>query len=330
MTEGHRAEGAGPPAPSRTAAERRPSRGYLLAATGAALFSLNGIWARHLLDDGVDAARLSQLRSAGAWLILLVVIGLTRPDLLRVDRSLLPGLALLGVVGLAAVHATFFLAIDRLEIGPALTIQYLAPLLLLVWLRTVHGRRIAPSLWGAVGLSLLGCFLVVRAYDAGALDTVGLIAAFGSMVTFAIYMVGSERAGHRLEPVTTLFWVFGFATVFWALATPWWSFPWDGLGSAANLLYAAALIVAGTLLPFICIVASLRHIPAPRAAVVATLEPALAGVFAWILLGEELAAVQIAGGAVVLTAVAWVQSRRPDLEAEGAPPSRPRARFSPR
>jgi drug/metabolite transporter (DMT)-like permease len=313
-----------------TTAERRPSRGYLLAAAGAALFSLNGIWARYLLDDGVDAARLSQLRSAGAWLILLVVLGLTRPDLLRVDRSLLPGLALLGVVGLAAVHATFFLAIDRLEIGPALTIQYLAPLLLLVWLRTVHGRRIAPSLWGAVALSLLGCFLVVRAYDAGDLDTVGLIAAFGSMVTFAIYMIGSERAGHLLEPVTTLFWVFGFATVFWALATPWWSFPWDGLGSAGNLLYAAALIVAGTLLPFFCIVASLRHIPAPRAAVVATLEPALAGVFAWILLGEELAAVQIAGGAVVLTAVAWVQSRRPDLDAEGAPPSRSRARFSPR
>jgi drug/metabolite transporter (DMT)-like permease len=309
---------------------RRPSRGYLLAATGAALFSLNGIWARHLLDDGVDAARLSQLRSAGAWLILLAVLGLKRPGLMRVDRSLLPGLALLGVVGLAAVHATFFLAIDRLEIGPALTIQYLAPLALLVWLRTVHGRRIAPSLWGAVGLSLLGCFLVVEAYDAAGLDAVGLIAAFGSMVTFAIYMVGSERAGHRLEPVTTLFWVFGFATVFWALVAPWWSFPWDGLGSAENLLHGAALIVAGTLVPFICIVASLRHIPAPRAAVVATLEPALAGVFAWILLGEELAAVQIAGGAVVLTAVAWVQSRRPDLEAEGAPPSRSGARFSPR
>jgi drug/metabolite transporter (DMT)-like permease len=329
VREGHRS-GAGQPAPSRTAAERRPSRGYLLAATGAALFSLNGIWARYLLDDGVDAARLSQLRSAGAWLILLVVLGTARPDLLRVDRGMLPGLALLGVMGLAAVHATFFLAIDRLEIGPALTIQYLAPLLLLVWLRTVHGRRIAPSLWGAVGLSLVGCFLVVRAYDAGDLDTVGLIAAFGSMVTFAIYMVGSERAGHRLEPVTTLFWVFGFATVFWALAIPWWSFPWDGLDSARNLVFAAALIVAGTLVPFICIVASLRHIPAPRAAVVATLEPALAAVFAWIVLGEELAAVQIAGGAVVLTAVAWVQSRRPDLEAEGAPPSRSGARFSPR
>jgi drug/metabolite transporter (DMT)-like permease len=219
VTRVHRS-GAGQPAPSRTA--HRPARGYLLAATAAALFSLNGIMARYLLDDGVDAARLSQLRSAGAWLLLLAVLGAARPGLLRVDRDLLPGLAMLGVVGLAGVHATYFLAIDRLEIGPALTIQYLAPLLLLVWLSAVHGRRLAPSLWGAVGLSLVGCFLVVRAYDMGGLDAVGLVAAFGSTLTFAIYMVGSERAGRRLEPVTTLFWVFGFATAFWALATPWW------------------------------------------------------------------------------------------------------------
>ena len=71
----------------------------MLAASGVALFSLNGSMARYLLDDGVDAARLSRLRSAGACLILLVVLGL------------------------AAVHATFFVAIDRLEIGPAVTIQ---------------------------------------------------------------------------------------------------------------------------------------------------------------------------------------------------------------
>jgi drug/metabolite transporter (DMT)-like permease len=87
-------------------------------------------------------------------------------------------------------------------------------------------------------------------------------------------MVGSERAGERHEPVTTLFWVFGFATLFWALGTPWWSFPWEGLDSLRNVLFGAGLIIAGTLLPFICIVAALRHIPAPRAAVVATLEPA--------------------------------------------------------
>lgn len=308
----------------------RSARGYALAAAGAALFSLNGSMARYLLDDGVDAARLSQLRSAGSWLLLLVILGMGRRDLLRVDRSELPSLALLGVLGLAAVHATFFIAVDRLEIGPALTIQYLAPLLLLVWLRVVHGRRLSPGLWGAVALSLVGCFFVVRAYDVGGLDALGVLAAFGSMLTFAIYMVGSERSGQRHQAVTTLFWAFGFATLFWALVTPWWSFPWEGLASTRNALLAVALVVAGTLVPFVLTVAALRHVPAPRVAVIATLEPVLAAVFAWIIHDEALAAIQIAGGMIVLTAVAWVQSHRPDLEAESAPRGRRQARFSPR
>jgi drug/metabolite transporter (DMT)-like permease len=302
--------------------ERHPIRGYALAATGAAMWALNGSMARVLLDDGVDAARLSQLRSAGSWLILLLALAVWRRDLLRVGRTELPALALLGVVGLAGVHATYFLAIDRLEIGPAVTIQYLAPLLLLVWLRVVHRRRLAASLWGAVALSVVGCFFVVRAFDPGALDALGVAAAFGATITFAIYMVGSERAGHSHEPVTTLFWAFGFATVFWAVVLPWWSFPFGRLDTAENALLAAGVVVVGTLLPFICMVSALRHVPAPRAAVVATLEPVLAGVFAWIIHDESLAAVQIAGGAAVLTAVAWVQSRRPDLEAEVAPPLR--------
>jgi drug/metabolite transporter (DMT)-like permease len=301
-------------------ARRMPARGYALAAAGAAMWALNGNLARYLLDDGVSPVRLSQLRSFGSWLILLVVLATARRDLLGVDRRELPRLAFLGVVGLAGVHAMYFLAIDRLEIGVAVTIEYLAPLVLLVWLRLAHGRRLASSLWAAVALSAVGCFFVVRAYDASSLDGVGVAAAFGATLTFAIYLVGSERSGREHEPVTTLFWAFGFASVFWALVAPWWSFPFGELDSARNALLAAGVVVIGTLLPFIFMVAALRHIPAPRAAVVATLEPVLAAVFAWILHDEALTAVQVAGGMAVLAAVAWVQSRRPDLEAELAPP----------
>jgi drug/metabolite transporter (DMT)-like permease len=301
---------------------RSPARGYALAAAGAAMWALNGNLARYLLDDGVSAVRLSQLRSLGSWLILLLALALTRPQLLKVERRELPALAFLGVAGLACVHAAYFLAIERLEIGVAITIQYLAPFLLLLWLRLVHGRRIAGSLWGAVLLSGAGCFLVVRAYDVDALDAAGLVAAFASAVSFAVYMVGSERAGLAHEPVTTLFWAFGFASLLWALVAPLWSFPLSELNSLRNASLAAGVIVIGTLLPFICMVAALRHLSAPRAAVVATLEPVLAALFAWFLHDEVLAAVQIAGGAAVLCAVVWLQSRRPDLEAELAPPLR--------
>jgi drug/metabolite transporter (DMT)-like permease len=286
------------------------------------MWGLNGSMGRSLLDDGVSALRLSQLRSFGSWAILVAVLAAWRPELLRVDRRDVPSLAFLGIVGLAGVHATYFLAIERLDIGVAVTIQYLAPLLLLLWLRVVHRRRLAANLWGAVVLSAVGCFFVVRAYDTNALDGVGVAAAFGAAVAFAIYMVGSERAGHDHEPVTTLVWSFGFASLFWALATPWWSFPFDELASASDRLLALGVVLVGTLLPFMCMVAALRHIPAPRAAVVATLEPVLAAVFAYFLHDQSLAAVQVAGGAAVLAAVVWVQSRRPDVEAEMAPPLR--------
>ena len=298
--------------------ERNPARGYALVAAAAAMFALGGNLARYLLDDGVDAARLSQLRSAGSLLILVPLLAIARPRLLRVRRAELPQLAFLGVCGLALVHATYYAAIDRLEIGVALVIQYTAPLILLLWLRFRYGRRLPPPLWGAVVLSIAGCFLVVRAYDPGGLDGLGVAAAVAAAVTFAVYMVGSERAGHRHEPVTTLVWAFLFASVFWAVVQPWWTFPFDRMDALLGL----GVIVIGTLLPFICVVAALRHIPAPRAAIAATLEPVLAAIFAWFLHDEGLAAVQIAGGVVVLVAVLWVQSHRPDLEAELAPPLR--------
>jgi drug/metabolite transporter (DMT)-like permease len=126
--------------------------------------------------------------------------------------------------------------------------------------------------------------------------------------------------------MTTLVWAFGFATVFWALVAPWWSFPFGHFASAGHALLGAGVIVIGTLLPFICMVAALRHIPAPRAAVVATLEPVLAAIFAWLIHDEALAAVQVAGGLAVVAAVAWVQSRAPEHDAEMAPALR---RFAP-
>ena len=294
-------------------------RGYLLAALAAAFWALNASISRSLLDDGLDPLRLSQLRSAGAVLLLVVVLAAARRDLLRVERSEVPALAVLGVAGLALVHAAYFTAIDHLQIGAALTIQYLAPLVLLVWLRVVHGRRLRATLWAAVALSVVGCFFVVGAYHADRLDALGVVAAFVSTLAFAVYMVGSERAGRRHEPVTTLVWAFGFASVFWAVAQPWWGFPFHLIGSARGALLAVGVVTIGTLLPFICMVAALRLVPAPRAAVVATLEPVLGAAFAWLLHGESLDAAQLAGGAVVVAAVAWVQTHRPDVAQESAP-----------
>jgi drug/metabolite transporter (DMT)-like permease len=277
------------------------------------------VLARFLLDDGVSAMHLSQMRATISALLLvgvLVAVGRAR---LRIAREDVPRMAWFGIAGLAMVNATYYAAIDRLAIGVALVIQYLAPLGLLVWLRVAHGRRPASSLWGAVALSLVGCVLVVRAYDAGDLDGVGVLFAFASMVAFAVYLVGGERAGHRYDPFTTAVWAFGFAALFWLVVRPPWTFPWGEFATTENLALGLAVVVIGTLVPFLLEVTALRHIPASRVGVVATLEPVLGALLAWPVHGEVLAAPQIAGGLVVVAAVAWVQARPPAPEVEAVP-----------
>ena len=296
--------------------------GYAFAVLAATLWAINASIGETLMDRGLGWAPLSQLRVAGSFVLLAGALAIFRRDLLRVERGQIRDLAFLGIFALAPVQATYFLAINRLEIGPAVTIQYLAPLVVLLWLRLWLKRPIASGLWAAVSLSVVGCFFVVRAYDAGSLDGLGVAVAFASTLTFAGYMVGSERAGRHHTPFTTLAYGFGFATLAWVIAQPPWLYPFDELASGRDALLGLGVVVVGTLLPFLSMVAALRYIPAPRAGIVATLEPVLAALFAWILVDESLAALQVGGMALVVTAVVWVQAHRPDLEAESAPGAR--------
>jgi len=100
---------------------------------------------------------------------------------------------------------------------------------------------------------------------------------------------------------------------------PPWTFPFAIFDDAEHILLGLGVGVLGTLVPFVLIVSALRHISAARAGVVATLEPVVASVVAWPVHDQVLAAPQIAGILVVVAAVAWVQSHRPQLEAEAAP-----------
>ena len=289
---------------------RSPRLGYALAAIAATMWAVNGSLARLVLDEGVSAMHLSQMRSTLSFLMLLGFLAAYRRGDLRITRAQVPALAYLGVA-LACVHATYFLAIERLDVGVALAIQYLGPLLLLLYLRFFRHQPLAPSLWGAVALSAVGSFFVVEAYDASGIDGAGVAWAFLAAVFFALYLVLSEHAGTRHRAHTTLTWAFGFTTLFWLVVRPAWTFPFAAFGDPVTLLLGLGVAVIGTLVPFVLIVTAVRHIPAARAAVVSTLEPVLAAILAWPILDQALTAPQMAGIVLVVAAVIWVQSHRP-------------------
>ncbi len=310
------------PFPVDPARIRHPRLGYAMAMTAAALWAVNGAVSKVILAHGISSLQLSEVRSTGAFLGLALVLALVAPDRLRVTRRELPFLIFFGVCGLAFVQWFYFLAIHRLEIGVALLIQYLAPLLVALWARFVGHERVRRRIWVALILAITGLSLMVDLWSGFSLDTVGVAASLLAAGAYALYILLAEHAVGRRDPISLICWGFLFAAIFWAVLAPWWSFPFDRLDDSVSLLgnleavhlpvwsLMSWMVLLGTIVPFALLVAALRHIPATRAGIVAMLEPVVATIVAWLWLAESLTPVQLAGAAVVLAAIVLAQTAR--------------------
>ena len=301
---------------------RRPLVGYGMVVAAATLFGVNGAVAKVALGSGLSSLRLTEARSLGACAGLTLLALARRPASLRVSRGELPRLALFGVCGVAFVQLFYFLAIHRLEIGIALLIQYLGPLFVAIWARTVGHEHVRRRIWAALALSLGGLTLMVQLWNGVSLDGLGVAYALVAAVVYASYLLLAEREVATRDPVSLLAWGFFFATVFWTVVQPWWSFPAGTVARTVPLqgqlaswhlpVWALVLwvVVLGSIVPFSLIVGALRHISATRAGVTAMLEPVVATVIAWAWLRESLTAPQLAGAAVVLAGILLAQTAR--------------------
>jgi drug/metabolite transporter (DMT)-like permease len=301
---------------------RKPALGFAMVFGAATLFGLNGSVAKVALASGLSSLRLTEARCAGPAIALMLFLLVRSPRALRVDRRDLLRLAVFGVVGVALVQLFYFLAIHRLPIGIALLIQYLGPLLVAIWARTVGHEQVRARIWVALALSLTGLALTVQLWSGVSFDGLGVAFALTSAAIFAAYLLLAEREIVHRDAISLMAWGFVFATVFWSAVQPWWSFPAHRVGQTVSLegrlaawhlpVWALVLwvIVLGSIVPFTLFVGAMRHLSATRVGIAAMLEPVVATIVAWAWLGESLSAVQLAGASVVLAGILVAQTAR--------------------
>lgn len=321
-----------PPAPARPSGHAGP--GWTLLLLGISMFVVNAGVSRLVLDSGIGAVPLASVRIAGTALVLGAVLVLTgRARTLRVTWRELPLLVVYGLAGVGLVQVSYFVAIERMPIGLALLLEYLAPLLVALVARFVLRERVSGLLWPALALTLGGLALALQLTGGGdGLDPVGVGAALVAAASFAAYFLLGERIVRHRDPLSTTFWGFAVPAVLATVLSPWWGtvarasretvrLP-DALGGAevALLLLVAWVVLLGTLGPFAAETAALRWIPATTVTVVATLEPVGAAVLAWWWFGESLTPLQVVGFALVLggvTLALYARGRAPALPPAG-------------
>lgn len=305
--------------------------GIAMAVGAAALFSVNGTVSKIVLQWGISSVELVKLRSVGAAACLLALVAAVRPSALRVSRRELGFLALFGITGIALVQWFYFVAIERLPVGIALLLEFTAPLFVALWVRFVRRETVRRRMWAALALCLAGLALVAQVRAGEALDVGGVIAGVAAAIALAAYFLLGERGLTRRDPLSLAAWSFAFSALLWSTAAPSWRPVLDALDSSVSLPapFAAAVplwslvgfvVVLGTVVPYVLVLGAIGRLGPARVGLIGTCEPVGASLVAWIVLGEVLSGVQLAGGAVVLAGIVLAEtSRRRTAEPDAAP-----------
>ncbi len=242
-----------------------------------------------LLFPEVGPLGMVMLRLVFSAIILLLI---ARPSLRGHSRA--GWLAVLGFgVVLALMNGLFYLALARLPLGVTVTIEVLGPLVLSI----VASRRRSAWLW-----ALLAFAGVVALAGGGwdRLDPLGVLFALGAAASWAFYILASVRVGREFPGLDGL----ALAMTVGALI----ALPFGILSAGSALLrpdllaLGAAVAVLSSTIPYALELIALRRLPAAVFAILMSLAPATAALAGWLLLGQQLAWLELVGIALVITA----------------------------
>lgn len=293
--------------------------GLTLAVLSAMSFALSGPFAKALIEAGWTAGSAVTVRVLIAAAVLVVPASIAlrgRWGLLRQNAGLLVAY---GVIAVAGCQLAYFNAVDRMEVGVAILIEFTSPVAVIAWLWLRHSQR--PTRLTVVGaLTALGGLVLVLDLLSGAdVDALGVMWALLAMAGAAFYWIISADEDNGLPGIVLAAGglIVGGVVLLFAgligivpLATsradvvladtdlPWW-LPVIGLG----VITAAIAYVLG--------IAATRRLGSRLAAFVGLGEAVASVVFAWLLLDESPRAIQLLGGALILAGVVFVKLGEP-------------------
>jgi drug/metabolite transporter (DMT)-like permease len=300
-----------------------------LVVLGATCFTINAGVSRVALRAGVEPAMLTTIRVTCTFFALVAFAACFRRTALRPPpRRMLLLLLVHGLVGVAALQWTYFVAIDRLPVGMALLLEYQAPVLVALWARFGQHEQVRPRLWLGLVLAVGGLAAATEVwkgapFGTGSVDGIGVLAGLAAAVCFAGYFLIGEAGVGALDPLRVITWSFGVATVALNIASPITSF--DGaLGRHVSLLGGLSdlsvplwlaltwVVVLGTLVPFFAELFALSFIRATTVTVIALLEPIGVSALGWAWFDETLGPIAIIGCLAVVAGILVAQSARRD------------------
>jgi len=302
-----------------TSRPRGPWVGTIAVLLAAGLFATSGTIIKHLIQDyGLQPLTVAAMRMTLAALMLFGLLGVVDRKLLRIQVRDIPFFLLFGLICVAGFQACWVYAVSLIDVGVATVLNYTSPAWAVIFAWPLLGERLNRRKGLALLLTAAGVALIVRIFDAQflSLNMAGLLWGMGSGVTYGLYGIFGRRALERYSFWTVVTYAFASGALFLLVTQPVLSSVEASVGSIASAFAqpgAALWLVILALLPsvggYALYTFGLRYLEATLAAILVTVEPVMATLWAVIFLGESLTGPQVVGGALVIAGVVALQQR---------------------
>lgn len=210
---------------------------------------------------------------------------------------------LFALFGMLATQFTYFVAISESNAATATVLQYLAPVIIVVYTSGRLGKRATVTEIVAVNAALLGTFILATHGDPKSLtiSKEGLFWGIASAVALAFYSMQPKRLLSKYHTLTLI----GWAMLIGGLAISFFYPPWEteGVWNDVTIWYVLFIILFGTLIPYSCYLLGIKIVGATKASLFASLEPVSSTIVSVAWLGVQLADVDYWGFVLILATV---------------------------
>ena len=279
--------------------------GAALCLVAAASFALQPILVRLAFDDGASVASVGAIRFALAAAVLGL---LARKAIAAAPLRTLLAPFVLGLTIYGLETGLFFASLERIDVSLASLLMCSYPALVVAGAVLLRRERASRRRGVALVFALAGVSLVLAGGVGGALDPVGIALALAAAVSYAAYVLVSDRLLTTTEPLVLAAMLCAGAAVAFVLGG-------TATGSVqalhpSTLAIVAAIALVATVLPIAAFLAGVRRIGPSRATILGTVEPPVTIALSALVFGERLGALQFAGAGLVLSGVLILQLRR--------------------
>jgi len=266
-------------------------KGYLFVFMAASMWGTLGIFATYIYRYGVDSFTMVFFRVLFALLILGTYIAVVLREN-PFTRERLWFYAIYGFIGVFAFYTLYFYTVKISSVGFAVLLVYTAPAFSVILGRLIFKESLSLEKVMALFMVLVGVILVAGNVDFS-INKLALLTGIGTGFTYALYGVLAKFGVKNERPERVLFMTLLFGLVFLA--------PFSRFSVPKGAIpYLLGLAFFPTFMGYVLYNHALKEVEVSRASIVATVEPVVAIVLAFVLFGETLTGLQVLGAVLII------------------------------